>query len=63
MGFNSAFKGLKKLEFSRQTAEKSSKYQISWKSIQCEPSCSMRTDRWTAMPKLIVTFRNFVNTL
>ena len=23
------------------------KYQISWKSIQWEPSCSMRTDGWT----------------
>jgi len=23
------------------------KYQISWKSVQCEPICSMRTDRHT----------------
>jgi hypothetical protein len=29
-------------------------YQISWKSVQCEPSCYMRTD----MTKLTVTFRN-----
>ena len=37
------------------------KCQISWKSIQWEPSCSMRTDRRTDMTKLIVLFRNFVN--
>ena len=35
------------------------KYQISWKSIQWEPSCSMRTDRRTDIKKLIVAFRNF----
>jgi hypothetical protein len=34
-------------------------YQISWKSIQWEPSCSVRTDRH--MTKLIVAFSNFVN--
>ena len=32
------------------------KYQISWKSVQWEPSCSTRTD----MTKLTVDFRNFV---
>ena len=32
-------------------------YQISWKSIQWEPSCSMRTDGQTDMT--IVAFRNF----
>jgi len=32
-------------------------HQISWKSVQWEPSCSMRTD----MTKLIVTFQNFAN--
>jgi len=38
------------------------KYQISWKSVQWEPSCSMRTNRKTAdMRKLIVAFRNFAN--
>ena len=31
------------------------KYQISWISVQWEPSCSIRTD----MTKLIVAFRNF----
>jgi len=36
------------------------KYQISWKSIQWEPSCSMRTDRRTDMTKLILASRNFV---
>jgi hypothetical protein len=34
-----------KLEFSRQIFEKILKYQISWKSVQWEPSCSMRTGR------------------
>ena len=33
------------------------KYKISWKSVQWEPSCSMRTD----MTKLTVTFCNFAN--
>jgi hypothetical protein len=35
------------------------KYQISWKSFQWEPSCSMWTDRRADMMKLIVAFRNF----
>ena len=40
------------------------KYQISWKSVQWEPNCSMRngrTDRRTDTTKLIVGFRNFAN--
>jgi hypothetical protein len=37
------------------------KYQISRKSIQWEPSCSMRTDRRTDMAKLIVASHNFAN--
>jgi hypothetical protein len=41
------------------------KYQIFWKSVQWEPSCSMRrnrrTDRQTYTTKLIVAFRNFYN--
>jgi len=40
--------------------KKTLKYQISWKSDQWEPSCSMRTDRCDVM-KLIVAFRNFAN--
>jgi hypothetical protein len=46
------------------------KYQISWKSVQMEPSCSMRTrrrtdrqtnsDRQSDMTKLTFAFRNFV---
>jgi hypothetical protein len=44
-------------------------YQISLKSAQWEPSCSIQTDRHTDaridkqtdMTKLIVAFRNFVN--
>ena len=35
------------------------KYQISFKSVQWQPSCSMRTDRQTDMMKLTVAFRNF----
>jgi hypothetical protein len=46
-------------------------YQISWKSIQWEPSCSMqmdgqtdgRTEGHTDMMKLIVTYHNFVKCL
>jgi len=34
-----------KLEFSPQIFEKMLKCQLSWKSIQWEPSSSMRTDR------------------
>jgi hypothetical protein len=41
------------------------KYQISLKSVQWEPSCSMRTDgqtdRQTDVTKLTVAFRNFAN--
>jgi len=40
------------------------KYEILWKSVQWEPSCSMRTDRLTdgrTWQSLIVAFRNFVN--
>ena len=37
------------------------KYQISWKSVQREQSCSVRTDRRTDMTKLRVAFSNFVN--
>jgi len=35
------------------------KYQISWKSLQWELSCSMRTDTWTDTTKLIVAFWYF----
>jgi hypothetical protein len=37
------------------------KYQNLWKSVQLEPSLSMRTDGQTDMTKLIVAFRNFAN--
>jgi hypothetical protein len=55
------------LEFSRQIFEKSSNIRFLWKSVQWEPSCSMRTDRRTDrrterrtdMTELIVSFRNF----
>jgi hypothetical protein len=36
------------------------KYQIVWKSVQLEPSCSLRSDGQTGMTKLTVYFRNFV---
>jgi hypothetical protein len=52
------------LEFSWQIFEKFSN-QISWKSVQWEPSCSMWADGWmdkqTDTMKLIVAFRNFAN--
>jgi len=35
------------------------KYQISWKSVQWGPICSMRTDGRIGMTKLIVAFRSF----
>jgi len=50
---------LMKLEFSRQIFGKIFKYQISWKSFQWEPSCSIRTDGRTEVTNLIVAFRNF----
>ena len=34
-----------KLELSLQIFEKKNEYKISQKSVQCEPKCSMRTDR------------------
>jgi hypothetical protein len=37
------------------------KYQISWKSVQREPCCSMRTDGRADMTMLIVAFRSFAN--
>ena len=41
------------------------KFQISWQSVQWEPSWAMRTDgqtdRQTDMTKPVVDFRNFVN--
>ena len=36
-------------------------YQILGKSVQWEPSCSMRADGRTDVTKLIVAFRNFAN--
>ena len=36
------------------------KYQISWKSVQCERRCSLRRERQTDMTKVTVTFRNFI---
>jgi hypothetical protein len=35
------------------------KYQIPWKSVQWEPSCSMLTGRHTDMTKLTVALRSF----
>ena len=40
---------------------KSLKYKVSSKSTYWEHSCSMRTDRWTDMKKLIVALRSFAN--
>jgi hypothetical protein len=41
--------------------KKNLKCEILWKSVQWEPSGSMRTDRQTNMTKWIVAFRNFSN--
>jgi hypothetical protein len=40
-------------------SKKKHKYEISWKSFQWEPSCSMRTDGPRDMKKLIVDFHIF----
>ena len=56
---------LAKLGFYRQIFQKYSNIKISWKSVQLEPSCSMRTDGQTDRQdktKLMVAFRNFANT-
>jgi hypothetical protein len=37
------------------------RYQISWKSVQWEPSCSMQTDGLIDMTKSIVAVRSFAN--
>ena len=50
-----------KLQFSEQILRKKLKYYVSSKSVQWEPSCSMRTDGRTDTIKLIVAFRNFAN--
>jgi len=43
------------------TISKRNQYQISWKSVQWEPSYSVWTDGRTDMTKLTVALRNFVN--
>jgi hypothetical protein len=50
-----------KIEFSRQIHKPSNK--ISRKSLQWEPTFSMRTDRQTEVTKLIAAFRNFASAL
>jgi len=55
---------LMKLEFPQQIFKYILKYQIQWKFIQWEPSCSMRTDRQTDRQKDVTEligffFRNF----
>jgi hypothetical protein len=51
---------LMKIEFSRHIFDKILTCQISWKSVQWEPSCVIRTDRRTCRT-LTVAFRNFAN--
>jgi hypothetical protein len=48
-----------KLEFSRQIFENNTQYQISWKSVQWEPTSSMRADGRTDMTKPTVVFSQF----
>jgi hypothetical protein len=50
-----------KLKFSLQFVQKIHEYQISGKSVQWEPSSSMRTDRWADMEMLVVVFHNFMH--
>ena len=60
MGFNSVFKGLMKLEFSRQIFENPTN--IKYRPVGAELfHAGGRTDRRKDMTKLIVTFRNFAN--
>jgi hypothetical protein len=51
---------LVRLQWNSNFLERFSKneYQISWKSIQLEQSCSIRTDRQAEMANLKVPFRN-----
>ena len=49
-----------KLEFFSPAFRNMFKYEISWKSVQLEPSFSMRTDGQTDMTKLIVAFHSFL---
>jgi len=37
-------------------------FKIPQKSVQWETSCSIRTDGWTDMTNLTVSFHNFANT-
>ena len=54
-----------KFEFSRKIFEKYSNFKFNEKSVQWEPSCSMRAGGrpkgQTEMTKRIVAFRNFAN--
>jgi hypothetical protein len=50
-----------KFKFSRKFFRKILNFQISWKPVQWEPSCSMRKDRRRDITKLIVAFRYFAN--
>ena len=53
-----------KLGFSRQfLGEKKFRYEISWKSVQWEPSCSLRTDRqlWRSWQSLFAILRTYLS--
>jgi hypothetical protein len=49
------------LEFSGQIFEKILKYHISWKSLEWQPSCSMRTEGPTDMTKVTAALRKYAN--
>jgi hypothetical protein len=49
------------LVFYKQIFRKILKYKLSWKTVQREASCSIRTDRRADITKLIVAVRNFAN--
>ena len=46
----------------RFSKKKILKYQISWKSVQWEPSCSMRTDTWRSPWSLFAILRTRLKT-
>jgi len=57
------FSQFNEIESSRQIFEKHSNTKFHEKSVQWEPSCSIRTDGRTYKTKLIVTFRSLLTHL
>jgi hypothetical protein len=51
----------KETSISFKNSRKILTYQISWKFVQQEPSCSLRADRQRHIKTLTIAFRNFSN--